>query len=225
MSYHLETKGLTVADGEDFLLRGVDLGLSRGRVTAIVGPSGAGKTTLLRCLNGLEPRAQGTVLLDGADIETIDPINLRRRVGLVFQLPMLFEGTVRDNLLYALDAARLDPEAALTRVSLDGSYLDRRGDSLSVGEAQRVSLGRALMRDPEVLLMDEPTSALDRDSRTVIESLVRSLAGEGLTVAVVTHDLSQAERIADHAWLLVAGVVHTSGLPASLESMWEEHRW
>ena len=162
-------------------------------------------------------------MLDGRDIEEIDPIALRCRVGLVFQLPMILEGTVRDNVLYGTDGD-IDVQAGLGKAGLDATYLERQAQSLSVGEAQRLAIARALVRSPEVLLMDEPTSALDQDSRRKIEELVRSLAETGLTLVVVTHDLAQAERIADDAWLLVGGVAKAHGHPSDLHEMWESHR-
>lgn len=220
MTVHLETRGLTVERGQLHLIDGLSVGFRRAAVTAVVGPSGAGKTTLLRCLNGLEAPVSGKVLLDGTDIETIDPTQLRRRVGLVFQLPMTLEGSVRDNITYGLDTAVVDVEGAAQRAGLDQGYLERTATSLSVGEAQRMSIARALVRDPEVLLMDEPTSALDRDSRAQIEKLIRSLAEAGLTLVVVTHDLAQAERLADDAWLLIAGTAQGRGDPRDLHGMW-----
>lgn len=224
MGYHLETRGLTVAHGASPILDDVSIGFERSRVTAVAGPSGAGKTTLLRCLNGLAALSQGTVLLDGTDIESIDAVTLRRRVGLVFQLPMILEGSVRENVLYGLRDRDVVVEDALARAGLDASYGQRVAGSLSVGEAQRVSIARALVREPDVLLMDEPTSALDRDSREIIESLVRSLSESGLTVVLVTHDLAQAERVADEAWLLVGGAAKANGHPSALHEMWDEHR-
>lgn len=221
---HLETRDLRVTRGDVTLLANVNVGFRSGVVTALLGPSGAGKTTLLRCLNGLEPMVSGSVLLDGDDIETIGPTELRRRVGLVFQLPMALEGTVRDNITYGLDSDGVDAEAALRNAGLDSGYLEREATSLSVGEAQRLSIARALVREPEVLLMDEPTSALDRDSRAQIETLVRGLVDTGLTLVVVTHDLGQAERVADDACLLVAGVMKAQGHPRDLHEMWETHK-
>ena len=224
MHYQLATKALTVVRGARRVLDDVSVGFRRGHVTAVVGPSGAGKTTLLRCLNGLEAPSKGSVVMGGTDIEQLDPIVLRRRVGLVFQVPMILEGSVRDNLVYGMDVDDVDEYTALSKAGLAAAYLERTASTLSVGEAQRVSIARALVREPEVLLMDEPTSALDRDSRDTIEGLVRSLADTGLTVIVVTHDLHQAERVAEDAWLLVGGRARTNGHPRFLHEMWETHR-
>jgi putative ABC transport system ATP-binding protein len=163
-------------------------------LTAIVGPSGAGKTTLLRLLNRLDDADAGEVLLDGRNVRSYDVLALRRRVQHVGQVPVTFPGTVADNLAVP-NGQSLD---LLRRVGLPPALLDRQADLLSVGEAQRMCLARALGRSPDCLLLDEPTSALDTGSRTEIERLIRSLADEGLTVVFVTHDPRQASELADH---------------------------
>lgn len=160
-------------------------------LTAVVGPSGAGKTTLLRLLSRLDDPDTGSVLFDGRDVRDYDVLDLRRRVQHVGQVPVTFPGTVGDNL------GRWTPPGLLERVGLSPALIDREADRLSVGEAQRLCLARALALGPEVLALDEPTSALDRESRADIEALVRSLADEGLTVVMVTHDDRQAA-LADH---------------------------
>jgi putative ABC transport system ATP-binding protein len=163
-------------------------------LTAIVGPSGSGKTTLLRLLNRLDDPDAGVVLLDGADVRSYDVLALRRRVQYVGQVPVTFPGTVADNL-GGLDAT--DGEALLRRVGLAPTLLSREADRLSVGEAQRLCLARALALHPEVLVLDEPTAALDAASKEEVERLVRSLADDGLTVVMVTHDQRQASHLAD----------------------------
>jgi putative ABC transport system ATP-binding protein len=162
--------------------------------------------------------------LDGADVRTLDPIQLRRRVGMIFQTPVLFDGGVRANLAYGLNGSADDQAlaSALDASGLPPSYLDRESTALSVGQAQRVCIARALVRHPEVLLMDEPTSALDRDASARIEDLIRSLAGRTLTVVLVTHDLAQAQRVADDAILLVEGKVAAAGLPDEVSAAWPE---
>lgn len=164
--------------------------IAPGGLTAIVGPSGAGKTTLLRLLNRLDDPDRGTVLLDGRDVREYDVLELRRRVQLVGQVPVTFAGSVADNV---------GPSCAelLARVGLDPALATREADRLSVGEAQRMCLARALARRPEVLALDEPTSALDTAAKAGIEGLVRSLADSGLTVVMVTHEPRQATELAD----------------------------
>lgn len=224
---HLATEGLVVDRGVTRVLAGVTVAFPPAAVTAVVGPSGAGKTTLLRCLNRLEEPAGGRVLLAGEDVRRLDPRQLRRRVGMVFQTPVLFEGDVRTNLAYRLGAGAAGDdrrlEAALSAAQLEASFLDRDAGRLSVGEGQRVTIARALVRDPEALLLDEPTSALDQDAVGGIERLVRRLAGDrGLTVVMVTHDLAQAQRVADAAVLLVGGRLALTGTPADVRRAWRE---
>ena len=183
-----------------------------GGITVLAGRSGAGKSTLLRLCNRLEAPTSGVVRFRGDDIATLDPLNLRRRVGMVFQRPATFPGTVRDNLLIAAAAEYAGDEPfteALERAGLDRSFLDRIADELSGGEAQRVCLARTLVTGPEVLLLDEPTSALDRQTTVELEARARSLAGTGFPMLWVSHDLAQAERIADEMVVLVGGRVAT----------------
>ena len=177
-----------------------------GSITCLMGPSGAGKSTLLRLCNRLEVASDGTIRFRGTDLATTDPLLLRRDVGMVFQRPTVFPGSVRDNLLVAEpDGTDEHFVTALERARLDGKFLDREGDSLSGGEAQRVCLARTLVTEPEVLLMDEPTSALDPAATKGLEQLGRALADDGMPILWVTHDLAQAERIADHRIVLVRG--------------------
>ncbi|MDQ4057503.1 MAG: ATP-binding cassette domain-containing protein [Actinomycetota bacterium] len=152
---------------------------------------------------------------------TLDPIELRRRVGMIFQTPALFEGGVRANLAYGLNTETEDElAAALEAAGLDRAFLDRDSSALSVGQAQRVCIARALVRKPEVLLMDEPTSALDRDASARIEALVRSLNESGLTVVLVTHDLDQTRRVCDQAVLVVDGSITSEGSPEDVTEAW-----
>lgn len=164
-------------------------------VTAIVGPSGSGKTTLLRLLNRLDDPDEGEIRYRGRDVRTYDVLDLRRRVQLVAQVPVTFPGTVADNVTAAAPGA--DVAKLLARVGLDGALAGREADRLSVGEAQRMALARALAVEPECLLLDEPTSALDGASRAGVETLVRTLADEGHTMVIVTHDPRQASELAD----------------------------
>ena len=220
-SLPLEARGVGLSRAGRRVLTDVDAAFHRSLVTAIVGPSGAGKTSLLRCLNRLEEPQTGEVLLDGANVRTLDPTSLRKRVGMIFQTPILFQGSIRSNLSYGLDwvddSALLE---TLDAVGLDRSFLERDSTALSVGQGQRVCIARALARGPEVLLMDEPTSALDKDATARIESLIRELAEGGLAIALVTHNLAQASRVAGRALLLVEGRVQAHGSTDEVESAW-----
>lgn len=190
MGDRFEYRNVTVEGQNGPIVSGFSARIAADGLTAVVGPSGAGKTTLLRLLNRLDDPDGGEVLLDGRDVRSYDVLELRCRAQYVGQVPVPFPGTV---------AANVGPEAfeLLARVGLDPALAGRDADRLSVGEAQRMCLARALARHPECLLLDEPTSALDPASKTGIEELIRSLADDGLTVVMVTHDQRQAGELAD----------------------------
>ena len=185
-----EYRNVTVRGDDGPIVAGFSAHIPADGLTAIVGPSGSGKSTLIRLLNRLDDPDEGEVLLDGRDVRNYDVLELRRRVQLVGQVPVAFAGTVAENVGPGW-------EEALDRVGLLGALGERPADVLSVGEAQRMSLARALARHPECLVLDEPTSALDTASKAGIERLIRSLADDGLTVVMVTHDPRQANELAD----------------------------
>ena len=172
----------------------------------VAGPSGAGKTTLLRLCNRLEIPDAGMVSYRGQPLDELDPLVLRRRVGMVFQRPTPFPGSVADNLAVARpQAGAAEMSAALERVALDPGLLGQEARTLSGGELQRMCLARTLVTQPETLLLDEPTSALDEQPKLVFENTARALAAGGITVVWVTHDSAQARRVADRAYRLRDG--------------------
>ncbi len=210
----LEARGLEVrADGAP-ILRNVNFVVPRGSVVCVTGPSGVGKSTLLRCLNRLVElvpglRAQGEIRLEGASIHDVDADALRERIGMLFQQPVIFPGSIRDNVLFAARRLRKASKAewdervhaVLVEVGLwseVGRRLAEPAHVLSVGQQQRLCLARVLLLEPEIVLMDEPTSALDPESQAVIEALIRARR-DRQSFVVVTHDLAQARRIADAA--------------------------
>ncbi len=204
----IEVRGLRYGAGGTEILTGIDASIPDGEVTAVVGPSGAGKSTLLRAINRLIEPSSGEVYLDGEPAGSLDPLVLRRRVGMVFQIPALFGGSVEEAVLYGarLSGKDADPGRLLEMVGLDASLAGRDPQALSVGQQQRVSIARALALEPEALLLDEPTSALDEAARRRIEELVRDLnARLGLTMVFVSHDLAQVERVADLVFVLAEG--------------------
>jgi UDP-glucose/iron transport system ATP-binding protein len=197
----LAIDGTTVLDHVTLAVR------DRG-ITVVAGPSGAGKSMLLRLLNRLEVPTGGEIRFRGRPTAEIDPLVLRRQVGMVFQRPAPFPGTVRDNLLVAdPDAGDADLAAALDDAGLDVGFLDRTADELSGGESQRMCLARTLVTRPDALLMDEPTSALDPDAVRRLERTARRLADGGRPLVWVTHDLAQCRRLADEVVVLIAGRV------------------
>jgi len=204
----IEVRGLRYEAGGTEILAGVEALVPAEEVTAVVGPSGAGKSTLLRAINRLIEPSSGEVYLDGEPTGSLDPLELRRRVGMVFQIPALFGSSVEEAVLYGarLAGRSADPVRLLEVVGLDPSMSGCAPETLSVGQQQRVSIARALALEPEALLLDEPTSALDEAARRKVEDLVRDLnARLGLTMVFVSHDLSQVERVADRVVLLADG--------------------
>ena len=166
--------------GERTVLDRVDAEIPAAGITVVVGPSGSGKSTLLRLCNRLVAPTAGRVLFRGQDLAELEPLGHRRRVGMVFQQPTPFGGSVRDNLRVAsADAGEELMVRALERAHLSRAFLDRPAGELSGGESQRACLARTLVTGPEVLLMDEPTSALDEAASGALEALARELADDG----------------------------------------------
>ena len=194
-----ELQGIAATRGGRPVLEGLDLAIGNG-ATAVLGPSGSGKSTLLRLLNRLADPDEGRVSFHGEDVRALDPLELRRRVALVPQLPAPLPGSVEENVRYgpALGGLSADVEASLRLAGLEASYAGREAARLSVGEQQRVMLARALALEPEVLLLDEPTSALDEAARAAVERALLGLRERlGTSMVFVTHDRAQAERLAE----------------------------
>ncbi len=212
---------LNTPDGPKPLLRDVSFRLSRGQTLAVLGPSGAGKSTLLRLLNRLDEPSSGQVLLNGQDYRQLDPRQLRRRMGMVMQRPYLFAGTVTANVGYGPAQEGLTLSTAkiadlIDQVGMSG-FANRDVSNLSGGEAQRISIARALANEPEILLLDEPTSALDTDAKQAIENLLATLVRERHATSVwVTHDLEQARRVAGLVLKIDAGEAVALGTPQEL---------
>ncbi|HVC89142.1 MAG TPA: phosphate ABC transporter ATP-binding protein [Acidobacteriaceae bacterium] len=215
------SRTLDLASGPKCLLRDVSFRLEQGQILAVLGPSGAGKSTLLRMLNRLDEPTDGTILFHGKDYREMDTRHLRRRIGMVMQHAYLFPGTSAENVRYGPaqhgdGLADTQVSELMRHVGMAG-YEDRDVANLSGGEAQRVSIARALANQPEVLLLDEPTSALDDASKQDIERLLVSLVRERNTTCVwVTHDVSQAKRVADLVLKLEGGQAAGLGTPQEL---------
>ncbi len=207
----LDVEDLHYRAGYTQILRGVSFTLGVAELLVVMGASGSGKTTLLRCVNRLLEPTGGTIRLEGTDAHRLSPVELRRKVGMVGQLPFMFEGTIRDNLERAAGYSGTeltDDEYArlLSDVGLDEG-LERDARRLSVGQQQRVAMARALVSRPRVLLCDEPTASLDRDSSRRLESTLTRMAGSGMGIIFVTHDGGQAARISERQLLLADGTL------------------
>ena len=211
------------------ILTDVSLHIQPGEIVCLLGPSGSGKSSLLRCLNRLTEPPPNTIFHNGQDIHQLDVLALRSQVGMVFQKPALFPGTVAENIQYG-PALRQNTVSAtaieqlLTLADLPPTYAHRPVTELSGGEAQRVSLARALANQPDTLLMDEPTSALDPAAQGHIEQAILRLRDTlGLTVLWVTHNVAEAKVVADRIYLLLNGRIADEGTPEHVFRPGSEH--
>jgi putative ABC transport system ATP-binding protein len=208
-----EIEDISYSRAGKLVLRDLSARLPVG-ASSVVGPSGSGKSTLLRLLNRLADPDEGRVIYEGTDVRERDPLELRREVSLVPQLPALIDGTVHDNVAYGprLAGHSFDARSCLELAGLDPDFEDRDAAKLSVGEQQRVMLARALALEPRVLLLDEPTSALDRAARDAVEATLRGLrARTSISTVVVTHDMDQSRRLADYVVRVESGGVTAQG--------------
>ncbi len=223
----VEISQLRKSFGSNEVLKGIDLKVKSGEVIAIIGKSGSGKSTLLRCINGLEVFQSGTLTVDGKPLLHSNAIamrELRQRVGMIFQSFNLFPHlTVGKNVMLAPKLVKQrDPQAGeaqarklLERVGLAEKY-DAYPDQLSGGQQQRVAIARALAMEPAVLLCDEITSALDPELVGEVLRVVESLADEGMTLLMVTHEMSFARKVSDRVIFMHQGRVHEMGPPGEL---------
>lgn len=220
----IESRDLSVFYGDERALQDVSMEVYGNSVTAIIGPSGCGKSTYLRCLNRMndlieDARVEGEVLFEGKNVydEDVDPVRLRRRIGMVFQEPNPFPKTIFKNVAYGPKLHGVDDreelrdvvERSLKRAALWDEVKDRLDDSalsLSGGQQQRLCIARAIAVEPQVLLMDEPASALDPVATSKIEDLIHDLKEE-YTVVIVTHNMQQAARISDMTAVFLTGGV------------------
>jgi phosphate transport system ATP-binding protein len=218
----IETKKLSFSYGQKQALKNLDIACYKNRVTAIIGPSGCGKSTFIRTLNRMNDvvpgtRLEGRIFLDGGDIHEpkVDVVELRRRVGMVFQKPNPFPKSIFDNVAYGLringlrnkDKLEVIVEKSLKEAALWDEVKDRLDDNafaLSGGQQQRMCIARALAVEPEVILFDEPCSAIDPIATAKIEDLIHRIK-ERYTVVIVTHNMQQAARVSDYTAFLMLG--------------------
>ena len=208
--------------GKNEVLKGINLHIKQGQVVVIIGPSGSGKSTVLRTMNYLEEPTSGKVIVDGMDLSDKKKLNeVRAEVGMVFQNFNLFPHmTVMDNLTLAqtkvrktsTDEAKKIGQALLDRVGL-GDKANAYPDSLSGGQKQRVAIARALAMKPKVMLFDEPTSALDPEMVSEVLDVMKSLAEDGMTMVIVTHEMGFAKEVADRVLFVDGGLILEDDTP------------
>jgi polar amino acid transport system ATP-binding protein len=214
--------------GEYHVLKGIDAKIGRGEVVVVCGPSGSGKSTLIRTVTRLEAIRDGRILFEGRDVNARDMrVNqLRARIGFVFQSFNLFQNlSVRQNLILgptkvlgmSRDEAVAQAETLLAKVGLTDK-IDAMPANLSGGQQQRVAIARALAMKPPLMLFDEPTSALDPEMVQEVLQVMRSLAGEGLTMMIVTHEMGFAREVASRVWFMDHGQLLEDAPPAQFFS-------
>jgi len=222
----IETKDIHKSFGENHVLRGINLKISKGEKVVILGPSGSGKSTLLRCMNLLEIPTKGQVLVEGTRINTIkaDIDKVRQKMGMVFQHFHLFPHmTIRKNLtlapvylkLMTQKEADVKADELLRRVDLY-EKAEAYPSSLSGGQKQRIAIIRALAMNPKVMLFDEPTSALDPEMVHEVLAVIEDLANEGMTMAIVTHEMGFAKHVANRIIFMDEGIIVEEGTPSAI---------
>ncbi|AHY05739.1 amino acid ABC transporter ATP-binding protein [Serratia plymuthica] len=214
--------------GESHVLRGISCEIAANEVVCVIGPSGSGKSTFLRCINALETLSGGEILVNGFTIHSqkTDLNKMRESVGMVFQRFNLFPHmTVLENIIMApmgvkkLSRAEaiLRAEALLQKVGLLDK-IDAYPNSLSGGQQQRAAIARALAMEPKIMLFDEPTSALDPELVGEVLAVMKSLAHEGMTMVVVTHEMGFAREVADRVLFIDQGIIQEEGIPQQIFS-------
>ena len=201
----LELRDVTKYYGEDLVFSKVNLKIKRGEVVALTGKSGCGKSTLLKCINRLENINQGTILFNDIDISSISLVELRQKIGIVFQDYNLFDHlTVMENLIiglvkikkYSLEKSMREALSILKKVDLVEKK-DKYPDELSGGQKQRIAIARTMLMKPDIILLDEPTSALDKEMKNSVLQLIKELVDEDMTLIIVSHEEDFINKVAD----------------------------
>jgi phosphate transport system ATP-binding protein len=223
MQNKITVENLNASFGAKQVLHEINIGIEKNGITAIIGPSGCGKSTFIRCINRMHEvvpgaKVSGKVLVDGKDIYNIDidPVDIRRRIGMVFQKPNPFPTmSIQDNVVAGLKLGGVKDKKTLDKIAEESlkkaalwdevkNELNKSGVSLSGGQQQRLCIARALAVEPEIILFDEPCSALDPISTSKIEDLMIELK-EKYTLVIVTHNMQQAARVSDHTAFFLYG--------------------
>jgi len=222
----VEIRGLVKNFGDNEILKGIDFSIEKGEVVCIIGASGSGKSTLLRCINLLETPTGGNIMFHGEDIAEakIPPTMLRTKMGMVFQQFNLFGNlTVLDNCVVGQTKVLGRKKTHAKEVALEylekvgmDQYINAKPHQISGGQKQRVAIARALSMEPEALLFDEPTSALDPEMVGEVLKVIRDLAGSGLTMIIVTHEMDFAREVADRVVFMADGVIAEEDTPENI---------
>ncbi|MBO9442584.1 amino acid ABC transporter ATP-binding protein [Phaeobacter italicus] len=218
-------KGVRKSFGALEVLKGIDMDIMKGEVICIIGPSGSGKSTLIRCINALNDIQEGSITVEGQEVHDpkLDKLELRKKIGMVFQQYNLFpHKTALQNIMMApvlvMKQNKADVEARarelLKKVRLDGKEDSYPGE-LSGGQQQRVAIARSLAMQPDVMLFDEVTAALDPETVKEVLVTIKELAAEGMTCILVTHEMGFAREVADHIYFTDRGVIVEHGPPAT----------
>jgi len=220
----LQLKGISKSYGQAKILDDIDLTVEKGEIMALIGPTGSGKTTLLRLIDLLDPPTSGSIVFDDSLVSALpekEKLKARRRMAMVFQKPVMFKASVRENVSFGLKMrGKSDEEkvrVALKAVGLSG-YESRDANTLSGGEMQRIALARALVLEPELLLLDEPTANLDPKSATSIDRIIQNLSGQKTTAIMATHNMLQCQRLAHRVAVLRGGRLAAWGRPEDIFS-------
>ncbi|MBA2938651.1 amino acid ABC transporter ATP-binding protein [Paenibacillus sp. CGMCC 1.16610] len=233
----IHLSNITKSFGRNQVLKGINLTVNKGEVVAILGPSGSGKTTLLRCLNYLEKPNDGAIMIDNFSVDCKkatkkDIHQLRLKTAMVFQQYNLFRHkTALENVMEGLLIVKKVPKEEARRISVEllqrvglGEKLDAYPSQLSGGQQQRVGIARALALNPEVILFDEPTSALDPELVGEVLAVIRKIAKEGITMIIVTHEMTFAQDVASHVVFMDEGAIVEEGKPNELFNRPKEER-
>lgn len=217
----IELRHLQKSFGDHKVLTDINLSISKGETVSIIGSSGSGKSTMLRCINLLETPTDGEILFHGTNINTLGIHQYRARVGMVFQSFNLFNNmNVLENCIVGQTTVLKRPKEEANAVAIEyldkvgmTPYINARPQQLSGGQKQRVAIARTLAMSPEVILFDEPTSALDPEMVGEVLNVMKKLADDGMTMAVVTHEMNFAKNVSDRVIFMSDGVILEEGTP------------
>lgn len=196
----LEISNVSYSSNQDEIIKGIDLTVEKGDCISIVGKSGSGKSTFLKILSDLISPTEGDIYYNGKKYKELDPMKLRKKISYCIQIPYLFGESVYENLAFPFQIRNMSVDEVeilnlIKMLKLDESYLNKSIHALSGGEKQRIALIRNLLSKPEILLLDEVTSGLDEENTQIVETLMKKMNEEGMTILWITHDINQSKSI------------------------------